>query len=151
MLHRPEDLLDQTLLHLEYGKPAFGGVDWRSWLLRQGGETGSPCDGACGSTLTRWCCKQLRRAKVSPLGGAMSRTRSWRMGVWFAPWIERWKRRMDITCVHPRPAALTPEISAFLAWISAKHPVNLIFALPRGMRIMRNDCLNSARIPCLMA
>jgi LysR family transcriptional regulator, glycine cleavage system transcriptional activator len=36
VLHRPEDLLDQTLLHLEYGKPAFGGVDWRSWLLRQG-------------------------------------------------------------------------------------------------------------------
>lgn len=36
MLHRSEDLLDQTLLHLEYGKPAFGGVDWRSWLLRQG-------------------------------------------------------------------------------------------------------------------
>lgn len=36
MLHRSEDLLDQTLLHLEYGKPSFGGVDWRSWLLRQG-------------------------------------------------------------------------------------------------------------------
>ena len=36
VLHRPEDLLDQTLLHLEYGKPSFGGVDWRSWLLRQG-------------------------------------------------------------------------------------------------------------------
>jgi LysR family glycine cleavage system transcriptional activator len=35
-LHRPEDLLDQTLLHLEYGKPSFGGVDWRTWLLRQG-------------------------------------------------------------------------------------------------------------------
>lgn len=36
LLHRPEDLMDQTLLHLEYGKPSFGGVDWRSWLLRQG-------------------------------------------------------------------------------------------------------------------
>ncbi len=36
LLHRPEDLLDQTLLHLEYGKPSFGGVDWRTWLLRQG-------------------------------------------------------------------------------------------------------------------
>jgi DNA-binding transcriptional LysR family regulator len=35
-LHRPEDLLDQTLLHLEYSKPSFGGVDWRAWLLRQG-------------------------------------------------------------------------------------------------------------------
>ncbi len=35
-LRRPEDLLDQTLLHLEYGKPSFGGVDWRNWLLRQG-------------------------------------------------------------------------------------------------------------------
>lgn len=35
-LHRPDDLLDQTLLHLEYGKPGFGGVDWRTWLLRQG-------------------------------------------------------------------------------------------------------------------
>jgi LysR family transcriptional regulator, glycine cleavage system transcriptional activator len=35
-LHRPEDLLDQTLLHLEYGKPSLGGLDWRTWLLRQG-------------------------------------------------------------------------------------------------------------------
>ncbi len=35
-LRRPEDLLDQTLLHLEYGKASFGGVDWRSWLLQQG-------------------------------------------------------------------------------------------------------------------
>ncbi len=35
-LRRPEDLLNQTLLHLEYGKPSFGGVDWRTWLLRQG-------------------------------------------------------------------------------------------------------------------
>jgi LysR family transcriptional regulator, glycine cleavage system transcriptional activator len=35
-LRRPQDLLDQTLLHLEYGKPSFGGVDWRTWLLRQG-------------------------------------------------------------------------------------------------------------------
>lgn len=36
LLHGPEDLLDQTLLHLEYGKPSFGAVDWRTWLLRQG-------------------------------------------------------------------------------------------------------------------
>lgn len=36
LLHRPDDLLDQTLLHLEYGKQSFGGVDWRSWLSRQG-------------------------------------------------------------------------------------------------------------------
>lgn len=35
-LRRPEDLLDQMLLHLEYGKQSFGGVDWRTWLLRQG-------------------------------------------------------------------------------------------------------------------
>ncbi len=35
-LRRAEDLLDQTLLHLEYGKPSFGGVDWRTWLLRTG-------------------------------------------------------------------------------------------------------------------
>jgi LysR family glycine cleavage system transcriptional activator len=35
-LRRAEDLLDQTLLHLEYGKPSLGGVDWRTWLLQQG-------------------------------------------------------------------------------------------------------------------
>lgn len=35
-MNRPEDLLDQTLLHLEYGKPSLGGVDWRTWLLQQG-------------------------------------------------------------------------------------------------------------------
>ena len=41
LLQRPEHLLDQTLLHLEYGKSSFGGVDWRSWLLLQG-VTGQP-------------------------------------------------------------------------------------------------------------
>lgn len=35
-LHQPADLLDQTLLHLEYPKAAAGEVDWRQWLLRQG-------------------------------------------------------------------------------------------------------------------
>lgn len=35
-LRRPEDLLDQTLMHLEYGKPSLSVVDWRTWLLRQG-------------------------------------------------------------------------------------------------------------------
>lgn len=35
-LRRPEDLLDQTLLHLEYGKQSLGGVDWRTWLSREG-------------------------------------------------------------------------------------------------------------------
>lgn len=35
-LRRPEDLLDQTLLHLEYGKPSLAGMNWRTWLLRQG-------------------------------------------------------------------------------------------------------------------
>lgn len=35
-LRQPADLLDQTLLHLEYPKAAAGEVDWRQWLLRQG-------------------------------------------------------------------------------------------------------------------
>ncbi|MEY3961463.1 MAG: hypothetical protein RIR14_2117 [Pseudomonadota bacterium] len=33
---QPRDLLDQTLLHLEYPRAAAGEVDWRQWLLRQG-------------------------------------------------------------------------------------------------------------------
>lgn len=40
-LRRPDDLLDQTLLHLEYPRAAAGEVDWRHWLLRQG-VTGQP-------------------------------------------------------------------------------------------------------------
>lgn len=35
-LRQPADLLDQTLLHLEYPRAAAGEVDWRQWLLRQG-------------------------------------------------------------------------------------------------------------------
>jgi LysR family transcriptional regulator, glycine cleavage system transcriptional activator len=35
-LRQSADLLDQTLLHLEYPKAAAGEVDWRQWLLRQG-------------------------------------------------------------------------------------------------------------------
>jgi putative choline sulfate-utilization transcription factor len=40
-LRRPEDLLDQTLLHLEYTKAAPEGLEWRTWLLSEG-VTGQP-------------------------------------------------------------------------------------------------------------
>lgn len=40
-LRQPADLLDQTLLHLEYPRSSAGEVDWRQWLLRQG-VTGQP-------------------------------------------------------------------------------------------------------------
>ena len=35
-LRQAADLLDQTLLHLEYPRASAGEVDWRQWLLRQG-------------------------------------------------------------------------------------------------------------------
>lgn len=35
-LQQSADLLDQTLLHLEYPRASAGEVDWRQWLLRQG-------------------------------------------------------------------------------------------------------------------
>jgi putative choline sulfate-utilization transcription factor len=35
-LLRPNDLLDQTLLHLEGGGNIWGAVDWKVWLARQG-------------------------------------------------------------------------------------------------------------------
>lgn len=35
-LRQSADLLDQTLLHLEYPRASAGEVDWRRWLLRQG-------------------------------------------------------------------------------------------------------------------
>jgi len=35
-LRQSADLLDQTLLHLEYPRASAGEVDWRQWLLRQG-------------------------------------------------------------------------------------------------------------------
>lgn len=40
-LRRPDDLLDQTLLHLDGGGNIWGAVDWRVWLARQG-VTGQP-------------------------------------------------------------------------------------------------------------
>jgi len=40
-LRRPDDLLDQTLLHLDGGGTIWGAVDWQVWLARQG-VTGQP-------------------------------------------------------------------------------------------------------------
>ena len=40
-LHRPGDLLDQTLLHLEGGGTIWGAVDWQVWLVQKG-VTGQP-------------------------------------------------------------------------------------------------------------
>ncbi len=40
-LQRPNDILDQTLLHLDGGGTIWGAVDWRVWLAQQG-VTGQP-------------------------------------------------------------------------------------------------------------
>jgi LysR family transcriptional regulator, glycine cleavage system transcriptional activator len=87
-LHRAEDLLDQTLLHLEYGKPSFGGVDWRSWLLRQG-VNGQPVR------------RGLRFNSYPMVLQAAEAGHGVALGGWSAQWIAGWKRRMDITSAHP--------------------------------------------------
>ncbi len=127
VLHRPEDLLDQTLLHLEYGKPSFG-----AWTGGRGcfgmASTASRFVAGCGSIPIPWCSRQPRLARGWPSAGAMSRTRSWLTGGWSAPWIARLKRRTGITSAHPKRPARHRASLLFCTGSVLKLPGRLMFA-----------------------
>ncbi len=118
-LHRPEDLLDQTLLHLEYGKASFGGVDWRSWLLRQG-VNGQPVRRGLRFNSYPMVLQAAEAGQGVALGWSYVTDPLLAEGRLVCP-VDRTLETQDgyYLCVSMN-AALTPEISAFLSWISAE-------------------------------
>lgn len=118
-LHRPEDLLDQTLLHLEYGKVSFGGVDWRSWLLRQG-VNGQPVRRGLRFNSYPMVLQAAEVGQGVALGWSYVTDPLLAEGRLVCP-VDRTLETQDgyYLCTS-RNAVLTPGISVFLEWINAE-------------------------------
>lgn len=116
-VHGPEDLLDQTLLHLEYGKPSFGGVDWNSWLLRQG-VNGRPVRRGLRFNSYPMVLQAAEAGHGVALGWSYITDPLLAGGRLICP-VDRTVETRDgyYLCTSDN-AALAPGISAFLDWIS---------------------------------
>jgi LysR family transcriptional regulator, glycine cleavage system transcriptional activator len=118
-LRRCEDLLDQTLLHLEYGKPTFGGVDWRTWLLRQG-VNGQPVRRGLRFNAYPMVLQAAEAGHGVALGWSYVTDPLLAEGRLICP-VDRTVETRDgyYLCVSSA-AAHTPGIAAFLDWISGE-------------------------------
>lgn len=118
-LLRPEDLLDQTLLHLEYGKPSFGGVDWRSWLLRQG-VNGQPVRRGLRFNSYPMVLQAAEASQGVALGWSYVTDPLVAEGRLVCP-VERTLETRDgyYLCTSVE-VAKSPGVAAFLNWISAE-------------------------------
>jgi LysR family transcriptional regulator, glycine cleavage system transcriptional activator len=130
-LHRPGDLLDQTLLHLEYGKPTFGGVDWRTWLLRQG-VTGQPVRRGLRFNSYPMVLQAAEAGHGVALGWSYVTDPLLTEGRLVCP-VDRTLETTDgyYLCTSVA-AARTPDIRAFLDWISAEAAGNDGFRMMQG-------------------
>lgn len=118
-LLRPEDLLDQTLLHLEYGKSGFGGVDWRNWLLRQG-VNGQPVRRGLRFNSYPMVLQAAEAGQGVALGWSYVTDPLLAEGRLVCP-VDRILETQDgyYLCTSVE-AAQSPGIKAFLNWISAE-------------------------------
>ncbi len=116
-VHRPEDLLDQTLLHLEYGKPSFGGVDWRSWLLRQG-VNGQPVRRGLRFNSYPMVLQAAEAGHGVALGWSYVTDPLLAEGRLICPVDRTLETRDGYYLCTSSTAALAPGIRAFLDWIS---------------------------------
>lgn len=118
-LRRPDDLLDQTLLHLEYGKPSLGGVDWRTWLLRQG-VNGQPVRRGFRFNSYPMVLQAAEAGHGVALGWSYITDPLLAEGRLVCP-VDRTVETQDgyYLCTSS-DAASTPGITAFLDWISGE-------------------------------
>jgi LysR family transcriptional regulator, glycine cleavage system transcriptional activator len=124
VLHRPEDLLDQTLLHLEYGKPTFGGVDWRTWLLRQG-VNGQPVRRGLRFNAYPMVLQAAEAGHGVALGWSYVTDPLLAEGRLICPVDRTLETREGYYLCTSKNAAENPGIADFLSWIGAE-------ALSRG-------------------
>ncbi len=118
-LHRPEDLLDQTLLHLEYGKPSFGGVDWRTWLLRQG-VNGQPVRRGLRFNSYPMVLQAAEAGHGVALGWSYVTDPLLAEGRLVCPVDRMLKTRDGYYLCTSENAGENPGIAAFLSWIGAE-------------------------------
>ena len=118
-LRRPEDLLDQTLLHLEYGKPSFGGVDWRTWLLRQG-VNGQPVRRGLRFNSYPMVLQAAEAGHGVALGWSYVTDPLLAEGRLVCPVDRTLETRDGYYLCTSNDAANTPGITAFLDWISGE-------------------------------
>lgn len=118
-LRRPQDLLDQTLLHLEYGRPSFGGVDWRSWLLRQG-VNGQPVRRGLRFNSYPMVLQAAEAGQGVALGWSYVTDPLVCEGRLICPVDRTLETRDGYYLCTSRPAEQTPGIRAFLDWIAAE-------------------------------
>lgn len=119
VLHRPEDLLDQTLLHLEYGKPSFGGVDWRTWLLRQG-VNGQPVRRGLRFNSYPMVLQAAEAGHGVALGWSYVTDPLLAEGRLVCPVDRTLETREGYYLCTSRNSVLTPGIMAFLDWLSVE-------------------------------
>lgn len=118
-LRRPEDLLDQTLLHLEYGKPSLGGVDWRTWLLRQG-VNGQPVRRGVRFNAYPMVLQAAEAGHGVALGWSYITDPLLAEGRLVCPVNRAMETRDGYYLCTSGTAVLTPGISDFLDWISGE-------------------------------
>ena len=105
-LKTPQDLLAQTLLHLDGGGNIWGGVDWGIWLAKQG-VTGQPLRKGIRLNSYPMALQGAEAGAAWPWGGAISPMRCWRTGAWSAPSTKCWRPAISIISAPPRAGCKT--------------------------------------------
>jgi LysR family glycine cleavage system transcriptional activator len=133
-LRRPEDMLDQTLLHLEYGKPSFGGVDWRTWLLRQG-VNGQPVRRGLRFNSYPMVLQAAEGGHGVALGWSYVTDPLLAEGRLVCPVDRTVETQEGYYLCTSKESARTPRTNAFLEWIAAEAAGNDdISMIPRNAR-----------------
>lgn len=119
VLRRPEDLMDQTLLHLEYGKQSFGGVDWRTWLLWQG-VTGQPVRRGLRFNSYPMVLQAAEAGQGVALGWSYVTDPLIADGRLVCPLDRVLESKDGYYLCTSKETSPTPGIAAFLAWIASE-------------------------------
>lgn len=115
-LQQPRDLLDQTLLHLEYPRAATGGVDWRQWLLQQG-VNGQPVRRAIRLNSYPMVLQAAEAGRGVALGWGYITDTMLAEGRLICPVGKTLETRDGYYLCTSAETAQTPAIASFLQWI----------------------------------
>lgn len=130
-LRQPRDLLDQTLLHLDYGRTAASGVDWRQWLVRQG-VAGQPVRRAIRLNSYPMVLQAAEAGRGVALGWSYITDPMLAEGRLVCP-VERMLDTADgyYACTSVE-GAKSPAVAAFLEWIMGEAVTPGDFGMTNG-------------------
>jgi putative choline sulfate-utilization transcription factor len=130
----PEDLLEQTLLHLEYGKQSFGGVNWRTWLMRQN-VAGQPVRRGLRFNSYPMVLQAAEAGHGIALGWSYVTDPLLAEGRLVRPVDRTLETRDGYYLCTSSEAVHAPGITAFLEWISAEAAVHGALCMRQGNAI----------------